>query len=97
MRIVTEQSQSYSFSRRAVMLGVGQGAVGLMLAGRMAWLSVAENEHYQAMSESNRVNMTLVPPRRGWIVDRHGAPIANNRTDFRVDIIPDRLEDKDRC
>lgn len=96
MRIVTEQSQSYSFSRRAVMLGVAQGGVGLMLAGRMAWLSIAENEHYQAMSESNRVNMTLVPPRRGWIVDRNGAPIANNRTDFRVDIIPDRLEDKDR-
>ncbi|MEG3122443.1 penicillin-binding protein 2 [Sphingomonas sp. GB1N7] len=96
MRSATEQSQSYSFSRRAVMLGVGQGAVGLMLAGRMAWLSIAENEHYQAMSESNRVNMTLVPPRRGWIVDRHGAPIANNRTDFRVDIIKDRLEDKDR-
>lgn len=96
MRIPTKQSQSYSFSRRAVMLGVGQGAVGLMLAGRMAWLSIAENEHYKAMSESNRVNMTLVPPRRGWIVDRHGTPIANNRTDFRVDIIPDRLEDKDR-
>ncbi len=96
MRIVTEQSQSYSFSRRAVMLGVAQGGVGLMLAGRMAWLSIAQNEHYQAMSESNRVNMTLVPPRRGWIVDRNGAPIANNRTDFRVDIIPDRLEDKDR-
>jgi len=37
-----------------------------------------------------------VPPRRGWIVDRHGVPIANNRTDFRVDIIPDRLEDKGR-
>ena len=78
------------------MLGVAQGGVGLMLAGRMAWLSIAQNEHYQAMSESNRVNMTLVPPRRGWIVDRNGAPIANNRTDFRVDIIPDRLEDKDR-
>ena len=29
-------------------------------------------------------------------MDRHGVPIANNRTDFRVDIIPDRLEDKGR-
>ena len=37
----------------------------------------------------------MIPPRRGWIVDRHGAPIANNRTDFRVDIIPDRLQDKE--
>jgi penicillin-binding protein 2 len=95
-KIVTEASQAFSFSRRAWLLGAAQGGVGLLLAGRMAWLSVAEQEHFTELSESNRVNMTLVPPRRGWIVDRHGAPIANNRTSFRVDIIPDRLEDEER-
>ncbi|MBA3880899.1 MAG: penicillin-binding protein 2 [Sphingobium sp.] len=94
-RIVTEAYQSYSFSRRAVALGAIQAGVGLVLAGRMAWLSIAENQHYEMMAESNRVNMTLVPPRRGWIVDRNNRPIASNRTDFRVDIIPDRLQDKD--
>ena len=31
MRIVTEQSQTYSFTRRALMLGGGQAAVGLLL------------------------------------------------------------------
>lgn len=95
-RVVTEAHQTFSFSRRAFALGVGQAAVGLTLAGRMAWLAIAENQHYQMMAESNRVNLTLVPPRRGWIVDRSGAPIATNRTDFRVDIIPDRLQDKER-
>ena len=95
-RIVTEASQNYSFSRRAVVLGGAQAAVGLVLAGRMAWLSIAENAHYSLLAESNRVNLTMIPPRRGWIIDRNGAPIANNRTDFRVDIIPDRLEDEDR-
>jgi penicillin-binding protein 2 len=92
-RIVTEAMQAYSFSRRAWLLGAAQAGVGVMLAGRMAWLSIAENDHYTAMAESNRVNATLVPPRRGWLIDRHGVPIANNRTDFRVDIIPDRLRD----
>jgi penicillin-binding protein 2 len=95
-RIVTEAMQAYSFSRRAWMLGAAQGAVGVMLAGRMAWLSIAQNEKYNLLAESNRVNATLIPPRRGWMIDRHGVPIANNRTDFRVDIIPDRLHDKDR-
>ena len=95
-KIVTEAAQSFSFSRRAMVLSAGQGVIGLVLAGRMAWLSVAENQHYKLLSESNRVNMSLIPPRRGWIVDRHGAPIADNRTDFRVDIIPDRLEDKEK-
>ncbi|WP_267380139.1 MULTISPECIES: penicillin-binding protein 2 [unclassified Sphingomonas] len=95
-RVVTEASQAYSFSRRAWLLGAAQGAVGVALAGRMGWLAIAENGRYNLLSEKNRVNMTLMPPRRGWIVDRSGVPIANNRTDFRVDIIPDRLEDKDR-
>ena len=90
--MVTEAAQTYSFSRRALLLGAGQAAVGLVLAGRMAWIAVAENQRYSLLSESNRVNMTLVPPRRGWIVDRKGVAIANNRTDFRIDIIPDRLE-----
>ncbi|MEN2746497.1 penicillin-binding protein 2 [Sphingomonas sp. T9W2] len=92
-RIVTEAAQAFSFSRRAMVLGGAQAAVGVVLAARMAWLSVAENERYNLLAESNRVNLTMIPPRRGWIIDRHGAPIANNRTDFRVDLIPDRMEE----
>ncbi|GAA4778528.1 penicillin-binding protein 2 [Stakelama sediminis] len=95
-KIVTEAAQSFSFSRRATFLGIGQGLIGTVLVGRMAWLSVAENQHYKLLSESNRVNTTLIPPRRGWIVDRNGAPIADNRTDFRVDVIPNQMQDKDR-
>lgn len=94
VRMITEAQQSYSFSRRAMLLGGIQATLGLVLAGRMTWLSVYENDKYKLLAESNRVNMTLTPPRRGWIVDRRGVPIANNRTDFRVDIIPDRLENK---
>jgi penicillin-binding protein 2 len=94
-QIVTEAMQAYSFSRRAWLLGTAQAGVGVLLAARMGWLAIAQNEKYNLLAESNRVNLTMIPPRRGWIVDRHGAPIANNRTDFRVDIIPDRLEGGD--
>jgi penicillin-binding protein 2 len=94
--IASEAQQAFSFTRRAWLVGTAQGAIGLALVGRMTWLSVNENERYNLLSESNRVNLTLMPPRRGWLVDRNGLPIANNRTDFRVDIIPDQLEDGDR-
>ncbi|MFW2853614.1 penicillin-binding protein 2 [Sphingomonas sp. TX0543] len=95
-RIATEAQQGYTFSRRAWLLGSAQIGVGALLAGRMGWLAIAENERYSSLSESNRVNNTMIPPRRGWIVDRGGHPIADNRTDFRIDIIPDRVEDLDR-
>jgi penicillin-binding protein 2 len=95
-KVVTEAQQSFTFTRRALFLGAAQGGICALLAGRMAWLSIAENERYALLSESNRVNLTLIPPRRGWIVDRNGRPIAINRTDFRIDLIPDRIEDEDR-
>ncbi|MBB5687483.1 penicillin-binding protein 2 [Sphingobium boeckii] len=92
-RIISEASQSITFSRRALFLGGAQAALGVVLATRMGWLSIAQNEHYELLAESNRLNLTLIPPRRGWIVDRYNKPIAINRTDFRVDLIPDRVAD----
>ncbi len=95
-RTLTEPQQGLVFSRRAMLLGAGQLGVGALLVARMGYIAIAENEKYTLLSESNRVNLTLIPPRRGWIVDRNGLPIANNRTDFRVDIIPERLRNDDR-
>ncbi|HEU4704347.1 MAG TPA: penicillin-binding protein 2 [Sphingomicrobium sp.] len=90
---LTSVHQSLTFSRRMMLAGGAQAAIGAILIGRLGWLSVAENERYQLMSESNRVQLIIVPPRRGWIIDRHGKPIAINRSDFRVDLIPDQLGD----
>ncbi len=95
-KIITEAQQAFSFTRRSFVLGTAQLGVGGLLAARMAWLSVAENKKYALLAESNRVNLTLTPPRRGWIVDRQGKPLALNRTSFRVDLIPDRIQDQER-
>ena len=92
---VTSAHQSITFSRRMLLLGGAQAAVGSLLIGRLGWLAIAQNQKYQLLSESNRVQLIPVPPRRGWIIDRHGKPIAINRSSFRVDIIPQQLE-KDR-
>jgi penicillin-binding protein 2 len=79
-----------------VLFGGAQTAVGAALVGRLGWLAVAENEKYQLMSENNRVQLIVVPPRRGWLVDRYNKPIAINRSDFRVDIIPQQLENPEQ-
>ncbi|CAO1652607.1 penicillin-binding protein 2 [Parasphingorhabdus sp. NYA22] len=95
-KTISSAMQELTFTRRATVIGGLQVGVGVLLAARMAYISVAENERYKLLSESNRVNLTLVPPRRGWLIDRNGKPIANNKTDFRIDIIPDRLRDKEK-
>ena len=88
---ITNAHQSITFSRRILLLGGAEAAVGTMLIGRMGWLSIAQNEKYQLLSESNRVQLIPVPPRRGWIIDRNGKPIAINKASFRVDIIPQQM------
>jgi penicillin-binding protein 2 len=96
-RIVTDQSLAYSFTRRAIVLGAAQAGVAALLGGRMAWLAIAQRDKYDKLAEANRVQSQIIPPRRGWIVDRNGKPIAVNKTSFRVDLIPDRLQDPDRA
>ncbi len=92
-KAVSSNALKQTFERRTFVVGAVQGGVGLLLAARMGYIAVAENEKYRMEAESNRVNLTLIPPRRGWILDRNGSPLASNRADFRVDIIPERLED----
>src|SRR5687768_5793604 len=94
--LITENSQAYTFTRRAMVLGAAQGGLAVLLGARMAYLSIAENERYKLASEENRFQLVLVPPRRGWIVDRAGQPIAINRSDYRVDLIPDQLKEPER-
>ena len=94
--LVTESSQAAMFSRRALLLGAAQAGIAALLVGRQGYIAIAQNQRYADMAEENRVQMRLIPPRRGWIVDRHGHPMAVNRSDFRVDLIPDRLEEPER-
>ncbi|MBU2587498.1 MAG: penicillin-binding protein 2 [Alphaproteobacteria bacterium] len=90
-RVINATILRATFERRAVLIGAVQGGIGALLALRLGYLAIAENEKYRLESESNRVNLTLIPPRRGWILDRNGAPLASNRADFRVDLIPERM------
>ncbi len=92
---ITEAWRGITFTRRAMVVGGAQLTLGAALAARMAYISIIDKDRYVLLSESNRVNLTLVPPRRGWIVDRHGKAMANNRVSLRIDLIPDRLHDKD--
>ncbi|HST36158.1 MAG TPA: penicillin-binding protein 2 [Allosphingosinicella sp.] len=94
--VPTENSQASTFSRRAFVIGGMQTGVGALLAARMGYISIAENERYADLAEANRISSRLIPPRRGWIVDRHGQPMAVNNSDFRIDLIPDQLEDREQ-
>lgn len=80
------------FSRRAFLIGAGQGLFLTLLAGRLTWLQVWEGEKYKTLAENNRVNVRILVPPRGLIVDRYGVPLAVNEQDFQVQVIPAQIE-----
>lgn len=92
-QLVSRTTLDNAFNRRTFVVAGAMGGLATLLAGRMAYIAVAQNEQWELESESNRVNLSLIPPRRGWILDRNGAPLASNRADFRVDVIPERMKD----
>ena len=57
------------------------------LAGRMYYLQVLESDRYRVLAEDNRINLRLLPPQRGRIVDRYGTPLAVNQRNYRVVLV----------
>lgn len=88
-----EKDRVESFTRRAFVIGAGQGVLLAILGGRLAYLQIAQGPQYKTMAEENRINVKLLAPARGQIVDRFGVPLAINNQDFRVVLIPEQTDD----
>lgn len=79
-----------SFTRRSFIIGGLQLGVLGILGARLAWLQIAQGDRYKTLSDKNRINIKMLAPSRGEIVDRNGTPLAINEQNFRLEIIPEQ-------
>ena len=94
MPINHEDNERYrAFTRRALVVGGAQATLFAVLAGRMYYLQVIEAERYATLAEDNRINLRLLPPPRGRIVDRFGVPVAVNQQNYRVVLVREQARD----
>lgn len=91
----SEADRTRVFSRRSLIIGAAQAGFFAVLAARMGYLAFVDGQRYALKAESNRVSVRLIPARRGLILDRHGVPMAQNRDDYRLQLIPEEVEDLD--
>jgi penicillin-binding protein 2 len=81
------------FTRRALFLAGGKATLMSALIGRMYYLQVLEADRYRTLADENRINLRLLAPRRGRIVDRFGVPVADNQQNYRVLLISENTRD----
>src|ERR1700749_100970 len=90
-----DTQQQKLLTRRAAILGglqvVGVGA----LTGRLYQLQILEKDRYRLMADENRINLRLLGPPRGRILDRFGVGLADNHRNYRVVIVPEETADID--
>src|SRR4051794_22654830 len=80
-------------TRRAALLAAGQGLLGAALVARLYQLQILESGHYAVLAEENRINLRLLAPVRGRILDRFGASLADYRRNYRVVVVPEQAGD----
>jgi penicillin-binding protein 2 len=93
--MIQDNDRSKIISRRAILLAGGQAALLAVLAGRMYYLQVVQAEKYATLSDENRINLRLLPPPRGRILDRNGVPMAVNQENYRVLVVSEETDDLD--
>lgn len=93
MIVNRDNDRARVFNRRAAVLGGAQALMISALVGRMYFLQVVEADRYRMLAEENRINLRLLPPPRGRILDRFGEPLAVNRQNFRVLIVSEQTRD----
>src|SRR5260370_4148477 len=88
-----ENNRSKLSPRRALLLAGGQVALLGTLAARLYYLQVMQAGKYAVLADENRINLSLLAPLRGRIVDRFGVPLATNNQNYRVVLVAEQAGD----
>lgn len=86
-----EIEKSRLFSRRAILIGGAKVSLLSLLLGRLYYLQIMQQDRFKVLAEDNRINMRLIPPPRGQILDRTGLALAINQQNYRVVLLPEQV------
>lgn len=88
MSLIPNQQQTHLFRRRTFILGSLQGVLFTSLLGRLINLQIFNRQHYQLLSDKNRLQIRLSAAPRGNIIDRNNNLLAFNYGLYRCLVMP---------
>ena len=68
-------------------------ALTVLLGLRYFYLQIVSYEEFTTRSINNQVRIVPVAANRGLIYDRRGRPIAENLPAFRLQLVPEKVDD----
>ncbi len=71
-------------TRRALVLGAAQTGVVGVIGWRLHQMQIARADEFRLLAEENRINLRLIPPARGLVLDKNGVPLAVNEQVYRI-------------
>jgi penicillin-binding protein 2 len=80
---------------RTVFAFIFVAVLMISLLVRSWYLQVVKHEDYQTRSNNNRISVQQVAPNRGLIYDRNGVLLAENRSVYSLEIIPEQVANID--
>lgn len=83
------------FSRRVFVALFGMLLLIGVLVGRLVYLQLLSHDHYTTLSRDNRLRVLPIAPTRGLVYSRDGVLLADNRTSFMLEVVPEKVEDLD--
>jgi penicillin-binding protein 2 len=85
-----ETQRQRVLTRRTALLAGGQALIVAALAGRMYQLQILEADRYRVLADENRINLRLLAPPRGRILDRFGTALADNRQNYHLLLVAEQ-------
>ncbi len=93
-RPIKDTRQEAALFVRRALVGFFLIVVALcILAVRFWYLQVVRHDEFQARSDANRILTRPLAPARGLIYDRNGELLAENIAAFRLEVIPEQVDD----
>ncbi|MES1929492.1 peptidoglycan glycosyltransferase [Salinisphaera dokdonensis CL-ES53] len=83
------------FLLRTAVAGAGIAVLVGVLLFRVSYLQVLRHGYYETRSQDNRMRVQVMPPVRGLIYDRNGVILADNLPAYRLEIVPEQVDDLD--
>lgn len=80
-------------NNRLVFAGIFSAVLFSAVMLRLVILQVYEHEHFEALSDRNRISIEPLPPQRGLIFDRSGVILAENVPTFSLEVVPEKVVD----